>query len=70
MLFEYVSGKAIGVYPGGPLGIGEQVYLPVGLLERLHDLPLVKKVSPRRNGVNVILDETLPLAHNPRVFPC
>jgi hypothetical protein len=46
VLADDVGGEAVGVGTRPPLGVGQQVDLAVGLLERLGDLVPLEELAP------------------------
>jgi hypothetical protein len=56
MLAQDMSGEAVGVGAGAPFGLGEQVHLPVRLLEGLgHDVAL-QPGTPRQYNAGFGID--------------
>ena len=49
VLLEDVGGEPVGVGAGVPLGAGEQINLPVSLLEGLDDLLRLQPLPPTRH---------------------
>ena len=55
-LVQKVGGKSVGINLGRSLGVGEDVDLAVGLLERLRDAKRLQKPAPRKDIAHVRVD--------------
>src|SRR5262245_37865555 len=51
-----MSGEAVRVSGGGALGIGEDVHLAMGLLERLLYVMIFQPAAPAKRGLDIGVD--------------